>query len=219
MILLIRHGEAEHHVKALTGGWTDSCLTADGKVQMEKLAAVLKKDFAGRKPPRLAASDLQRCQLGAAILKKALGIKEMILFEALREKNNGKAAGKSVIAAKAFYHAPKTGRELDHRNYDEGETRREFYERTIDGIKDVLSETEDLIIVAHKGSIQNILFYWMGYSIDEVAFKKVSFDIRPASLTMIGINKWDEHAIFLLNDLSYLRSDEKIGLFDFPIKR
>lgn len=107
MILLIRHGEAEHHVKALTGGWTDSCLTADGKVQMEKLAAVLKKDFAGRKPPRLAASDLQRCQLGAAILKKALGIKEMILFEALREKNNGKAAGKSVIAAKAFYHAPK----------------------------------------------------------------------------------------------------------------
>lgn len=37
----------------------------------------------------------------------------------------------------------------------------------------------------------------MGYSIDEVAFKKVSFDIRPASLTMIGINKWDEHAIFL----------------------
>lgn len=86
MILLIRHGEAEHHVKALTGGWTDSCLTADGKVQMEKLAAVLKKDFAGRKPPRLAASDLQRCQLGAAILKKALGIKEMILFEALREK-------------------------------------------------------------------------------------------------------------------------------------
>ena len=84
MILLIRHGEAEHHVKALTGGWTDSCLTADGKVQMEKLAAVLKKDFAGRKPPRLAASDLQRCQLGAAILKKALGIKEMILFEALR---------------------------------------------------------------------------------------------------------------------------------------
>lgn len=59
----------------------------------------------------------------------------------------------------------------------------------------------------------------MGYSIDEVAFKKVSFDIRPASLAMIGINKWDEHAIFLLNDLSYLRSDEKIGLFDFPIKR
>ncbi|MFR9126406.1 MAG: phosphoglycerate mutase family protein [Acidaminococcus intestini] len=43
MILLIRHGEAEHHVKALTGGWTDSCLTADGKVQMEKLAAVLKR--------------------------------------------------------------------------------------------------------------------------------------------------------------------------------
>ena len=45
--------------------------------------------------------------------------------------------------------------ELDHRNYDEGETRREFlYERTIDGIKDVLSGTEDLILVAHKGSIK-----------------------------------------------------------------
>mgnify|MGYP001477274209 FL=1 len=86
-------------------------------------------------------------------------------------------------------------------------------------MKDVLCGTEDLIIIAHKGSIQNILFYWMGYSIDEVASKKVSFDIRPASLTMIGVNKWDEHAIFLLNDLSYLRSDEQIGLFNFPIKR
>ena len=102
MILLIRHGEAEHHVKALTGGWTDSCLTADGKAQMEKLAAVLKKDFAGRKPPRLAASDLQRCQVGAAILKKALGIKEVTLFKALREKNNGKAAGKSALPQSLF---------------------------------------------------------------------------------------------------------------------
>lgn len=156
MILLIRHGEAEHHVKALTGGWTDSCLTADGKVQMEKLAAVLKKDFAGRKPPRLAASDLQRCQLGAAILKKALGIKEMILFEALREKIMERLPARASLPQRLLP-CSKTGRELDHRNYDEGETRREFYERTIDGIKDVLSGTEDLIIVAHKGSIQNIL--------------------------------------------------------------
>ena len=72
MILLIRHGEAEHHVKALTGGWTDSCLTADGKVQMEKLAAVLKRILLEGNHPRLAASDLQRCQLGAAILKRRL---------------------------------------------------------------------------------------------------------------------------------------------------
>lgn len=109
MILLIRHGEAEHHVKALTGGWTDSCLTADGKVQMEKLAAVLKKDFAGRKPPRLAASDLQRCQLGAAILKKALGIKEMILFEALREKKKWKGCRQERHCRKGFLPCSKNG--------------------------------------------------------------------------------------------------------------
>ena len=48
MIILVRHGEATHHTEHLTGGWTDSELTAAGKVQLQAVASKLAKDFAGR---------------------------------------------------------------------------------------------------------------------------------------------------------------------------
>ena len=45
MIILVRHGEATHHTEHLTGGWTDSTLTGNGKQQMEIVAKILAKDF------------------------------------------------------------------------------------------------------------------------------------------------------------------------------
>ena len=60
MILLIRHGEADHHVKELTGGWTDSALTVRGQQQFQQLADCLAGDFSGRSLPRIVSSDLQR---------------------------------------------------------------------------------------------------------------------------------------------------------------
>ena len=41
MIILVRHGEATHHTEHLTGGWTDSELTAAGCAQIEIVAAKL----------------------------------------------------------------------------------------------------------------------------------------------------------------------------------
>ncbi len=219
MILLIRHGEALHHVQSLTGGWTDSELTEAGKAQFHKLAEILALDFAGQRKPIIYTSDLKRCLTGAGILARALGTEDIRPCLFLREKNNGKAAGLFTRDAKAFYHPPVTGRELDHVNYDGGETRRQFYERTVRGFAALADTEEPVIVVAHKGSIQNILFYWLGLGIDEVAEKQISFDIRPASLTMIGINKWEERTVFLLNDLSYQQGHRKIGIFDLPFVR
>ncbi|MGP2526708.1 histidine phosphatase family protein [Acidaminococcus sp. LBK-2] len=216
MILLIRHGEADHHVKELTGGWTDSALTVRGKRQFQQLADRLAWDFSGRNLPRIVSSDLQRARMGAEIIARELGVDKVECFAFLREKNNGKAAGLSQKEARMFYHPPVTGRELDHVNYDGGETRRSFYERTVRGFRELEDREQDLIVVSHKGTIQNILFDWLGLSIDEVADKKVSFDIRPASLTILGINKWGEHAVFALNDTSYLWKQGPVGIFRYP---
>ena len=49
-----------------------------------------------------------------------------------------------------------------------------------------------------------------------LAEKKISFDIRPASLTILGINKWGERAIFALNDTSYQWKKGPIGIFKYP---
>lgn len=216
MIILIRHGEADHHVQNLTGGWTDSALTETGRQQLRKLADLLGKEFDGHAAPYIAASDLVRAREGASFIGEALGGVPVHCYKFLREKNNGRAAGLTVPEAKAFYHPPVTGRELDHVNYDGGETRRTFYERTVAGFKELVRRPEDLIIVSHKGAIQNILFYWLGLDIEEVAQKKISFDIRPASMTVLGVNKWGERAVFVLNDTGYLQGAQALDLFSYP---
>ncbi|HIU63454.1 MAG TPA: histidine phosphatase family protein [Candidatus Avacidaminococcus intestinavium] len=217
MILLVRHGEATHHTEHLTGGWTDSNLTNKGQQQISALADFLIKDFSNvNKKIRLLSSDLSRAEESAKIIGKRLGLKvETLPF--LREKNNGRAAGLNEKAARNLYVMPASNKELDHRNYPEGETRREFFLRTVQGMQQINDlEHHNFIIVAHKGSIQNIIFSWLGLTIDEVNENNFSFDILPASLTVLGINKWQEHAVFLLNDTSHLRSiNEGFGLARF----
>lgn len=215
MIILVRHGEATHHTEHLTGGWTDSVLTNHGKQQMKIVAKMLAKDFAEHSKPTVFTSDLQRASASARIICKALGDVPMIIKSSLREKNNGKAAGLTEEEARKYYHKPISEKELDHANYEGGETRREFYHRTVSGFRELVNSNEDIIVVAHKGTLQNIVFFWLGMDISEVNEKNFSLDVRPASVSVLGINKWQEHAIFLLNDTSYLQKDGNFGLFNY----
>ena len=219
MIILVRHGEATHHTEHLTGGWTDSALTKRGLEQMTILAGKLAKTFTGRTKPAIFSSDLQRAAVAAKIIAGKISGVEAVGKRFLREKNNGKAAGLTEEAAKAFYCRQSNATELDNPNYVGGETRRGFYNRCRDGFNTLLAANEDIIIVAHKGTIQNILYTWLQLSIDEVCTKNISFDIRPASVTILGINKWQEHAVFTLNDTSYLTSNQDLNVFKYKIRR
>ena len=217
MIILVRHGEATHHTEHLTGGWTDSELTAAGKVQLQAVASKLAKDFAGQsRDLRILTSDLKRAEESARIIAARLGISKLEPYEFLREKNNGQAAGLTETAAKALYQQPPTLKELHHRNYPGGETRQEFYDRNVQGlIKCADLERENLLIVAHKGTIQNIIFHWLGLDIAAVNVLNFSVDILPSSVSVLGINKWREHAVFRLNDTSHLHTDNGYGIFEF----
>lgn len=222
MIILVRHGEATHHTLKLTGGWTDSELTQKGREQLEATAQKLAEDFLGRKLPlRILASDLKRAALSAQIIAKALNFSGEIEYcDFLREKNNGLAAGLTEETAKALYRPPKSESELHHRNYPEGETRNEFFVRNVRGLQTCADwDKENLIIVAHKGTIQNILFAWLGMNMEEVVEKNFSVDISPASVTVLGINKWHEHCIYRLNDISHLKTNRGFGIFDFKYAR
>lgn len=218
MIILVRHGEATHHTQHLTGGWTDSDLTEAGRSQLEALAEKLALDFKGRSEKfRILASDLKRAAESAAIIAAHLNMDGKVEKHAfLCEKNNGLAAGMTESEAKAIYRPAATLKELHHRNYPGGETRKEFYDRCVEGIKACADmEKENLIIVAHKGTIQNIIFYWLGFDIEEVNKYNFSVDILPGSVTVLGINKWLEHSIFLLNDTSHLHKGEGYGIFSY----
>lgn len=218
MIILVRHGEATHHTQHLTGGWTDSDLTEAGRGQLRALADKLAHDFNGKRDKfRILTSDLKRAVESAEIIAAKLGMADCVeRHEFLREKNNGRAAGMTEAEAKTIYRPAATLKELNHRNYPGGETRKEFYDRCVEGIRACADmERENLIIVAHKGTIQNIIFYWLGFDIEEVNNYNFSVDILPGSLTVLGINKWMEHSIFLLNDTSHLHKGEGYGIFNY----
>ena len=99
----------------------------------EKLAL----DFKGRSEKfRILASDLKRAAESAAIIAARLHMDGKVEKHAfLREKNNGLAAGMTESEAKAIYRPAATLKELHHRNYPGGETRKEFYDRCVEGIK------------------------------------------------------------------------------------
>ena len=222
MIILIRHGEATHHTQKLTGGWTDSELTAKGRNQIRAAAVKLALDFDGRTDKlRILASDLQRAAESARICAEALDFRgEVEYCKFLREKNNGVAAGLTEEEAKSIFVSLRLNVNYIIAIILAGETRCEFYDRNIRGLWQCADvEKENLLIVAHKGTIQNIIFKWLGMNMQQVVDFNYSVDISPASITILGINKWHEHTIFRLNDVGHLQTATGFGILISNTKR
>ena len=198
MIFLVRHGEADHHINDLTGGWTDSALTDKGRDQIGKAADYIYRMTKGRLP-RIISSDLRRASQSAEIIATKYNT-DYSVHEFLREKNNGDAAGMKEseakkIKLKAILHDP------DLRNYPNGETRREFFDRVANGMRAIEHSHSPLVIVSHKGTVQNILFWWLNLSVDDAVRLSISFGADAASVSILNINKWSEHEITVLNHL------------------
>ncbi len=198
-MILIRHGEAEHLVRDLMGGWTDTDLTDLGRSQAASLASRLKRELADV-PLRLYCSDLRRAVQTADILGRELGLTPLP-FRELREINNGVAAGMTAEEARRHYTAPSEPL-LDWRPYPEGETWREFYSR-VSGFMDNLADSDlPTIIVAHGGTIMQIVSWWLGLDMETIS--KVSFRTSPASVSVLDVTELGERRIERLNDTAHL---------------
>ena len=203
-ILLVRHGQAEHHTRGLTGGWTDVDLTPVGCRQIEALAKRLEPHFTGHAFD-LVASDLKRAVQTAQILGQPFG-HSLTQHPGLREMNNGIAAGKTEAEARKLS-LPKTTPILDWQHYPEGESRRQFYNRVAAAMEELTArQRRPLVIVAHRGTIINILCWWLGLGVSGAVHHNFSFEVAPASLTVLRCNRWHENAIERLNDTAHLIS-------------
>ncbi len=201
-IILIRHAQSVHHVKGMTGGWTDSDLTELGQLQAQCLAARLKREIAiGTLPCRLYSSDLKRALQTADIVGGEIGVIPEPVPE-LRELNNGIAAGMSEEEARQ-YARELTSPVLDWRPYPEAETWRQFYFR-VAACMDRLARDQEklLLLVTHGGTIINIIAWWLQLATDML--DKVSFTASPASISVLRLNQWNERTIERLNDTAHL---------------
>lgn len=201
-LLLIRHGESEHHVRKMTGGWTDLPLTQLGKLQALRTAERVSELLAGTNAA-VFSSDLLRAVMTAEPISRVLGV-ELHAMPELRELNNGRAAGLSVDAAKELQLA-LVGDPLDWQPYPGAETWRAMTARVTSAMEDLASRSSDAaIVVAHGNSGIAVVRWWLGLT--DLNKHRISFDFDCCSISDLFENEWGDRAVRRLNDTSHLHS-------------
>ncbi len=201
-LVLVRHGESTQHVRDVTGGWTDTRLTALGRRQAAVTADRL-ADLMCRGSFSFLSSDLARAAETARIIGARLGV-EPTLHQELRELNNGRAAGLTTAQAQAI-ELPQTEPLVDWVPYPEAESWRTMTERVhayLDSAAPALEETA--LIVTHGNSGQAVVHWWLRHC--EVCRRRIAYRLDPCSITELCVNAWGERVIALLNDTGHLDS-------------
>ena len=193
-LIFVRHGESEHHVQGLTGGWTDTPLTSRGVEQVTKTAQYLASlDLV---PKTIVASDLVRARQSAELIADVLEARVMTT-PLLREINNGIAANLTLREADEIKRPEPKGRSLDYRPWDAAETFIELQQRADEALTYLETFVEDVyLVVGHGLAGQCLVRGWLGIELSV----DISFHFDPASCTRLTINQWDEREIRFLND-------------------
>ncbi len=199
-IILVRHGEGEHMVSDLTGGWSHIPLTENGRAQARAVASRLRGDLEGV-DYAFYCSDLKRAHQTAEIIAGETGIPP-ISTHGLREFNNGVAANRRKSEVEHLY-SPPSDPIMDWQPYPEAETWRKFYRR-IKAFMDEIHAEEDrpTLIVSHEGTILNIIAWWLGLKEETLSY--ITFHTSPASLSVLNVTPLKERAIERLNDAAHL---------------
>jgi probable phosphoglycerate mutase len=207
---LIEHGQSEHQVTGMLGGWHDLPLTALGRTQAARVAERL----AAKNLPRdtvIYSSDLSRASETASIIAGALGF-EVRLKPGLREINNGKATGFSIQDGDAI-RRPRTEPIAEWVAYEGAESWRDMVRRVFacmdridsDAPKGAGDESDDSarpIIVGHGGSLGAIVRWWLGPSVESSRMWEFWFD--NCSYSVLTLNSFGERQVAQLNDSSHL---------------
>ncbi|MFJ8263472.1 histidine phosphatase family protein [Rummeliibacillus sp. NPDC094406] len=154
-LLIIRHGESQADLLDVHEGRADYPLTETGLDQAKKMANYISAHF---NVELIIASPLQRAQKTAEILQDKCNC-VLIVEPDLMEYNNGVLAGMSRKEAAIKYPYPKEGRAM-HVAIEGGESEIDFryrVERILSKIQSEYKEVECIAIVAHGGTIMNLL--------------------------------------------------------------
>jgi len=198
-VILVRHAQSEHHVRGLSGGWTDTPLTELGHRQAHAVAQRLKAELSGL-PVRLFTSDLLRTQDTARHIAEALNL-EPIADPRLREFNNGDAAGLTIEEARRRFPEPARPWHPDHRQWPNGETWREFQARAEEFIESLDTEGSLPVVVTHGGTVQALTGAWL--RLPPEVLSAVNLAPHVTSITVLQQDS-SYRLIERLNDISHL---------------
>ena len=198
---LVRHGETEWNAAGRIQGRADVPLSERGRLQMRLLAGRL----AGREFSAVYASDLSRAVESARVIVGEAG--SPVRTDAdLREFCYGEWEGLTLEEVKARHgdtFAERLGRDENAFAAPSGEDStevlrrvRRFYAKTVAEH----SDSEDLLVVAHGGSIRALLVCLLGLG-DEFFWR---FRVDCGSLSAIA-NHSNGHVLELWNDTVHIQ--------------
>ena len=202
-LIIIQHCQSEHHINNMSGGWTDTPLTQLGRKQADIIGKRLRAEILDEKYI-LYTSDLKRAFQTAEIIGNHLKL-EMHIERDLREINTGIAAGKTKDWANAHRNPrAEKGFNLDHQEFPQGETWKQFYIRVCDCMERITkSEDQNYIIVTHGGTLAFIVAWWLKYDLQMLVSSY--FSASPASISILQYNDiYCQNVLKLFNDTSHL---------------
>jgi probable phosphoglycerate mutase len=200
-LILVRHGEAEHHVKGLTGGWTNTPLTALGKKQAQLTGKHL-KDHILDSSFGFFSSDLDRAFQTAEILGSYLGVSP-VAEPALRDLNWGIAKDMPLEEAHAI-ELETTEPLVDWVPFPEAESWRMLHQRVVLCLEKIHeSEIGTVLIVSHGNTIEECIYWWLEFSLERR--RELAFHSAPCSITHLGVNEWQQKTIVFLNRVGHLQ--------------
>lgn len=208
-LFLLRHGEADHLVRDLMGGWSDTHLTERGRLQARRAGQRLAQLLAGQ-PFQFYCSDLARARETADEVARVLGVEPVLAPEA-REWNNGDAANLTREQAKRI-ELPCIGNRLDWIGFPRAESWRQMNLRIRGFLDRIAGDPHDrTLLVAHGNCGIAVVHAWLGLS--EEYWLRVSYAQDPCALTRLGTTPAGERIILQLNDTSHL-ADPAINVPD-----
>jgi broad specificity phosphatase PhoE len=199
-IIIIQHCQSEHHINNMTGGWTDTPLTDLGRLQAEQIGVRLSKELISEYV--MYSSDLLRAKQTAEIIGKYMKL-DIIEDMELREINTGIAIGKTKDWARVHRNPRNSNNfEIDYREYQFGETWREFFDRVCKCMKRIYNSNEkNLIIVTHGGTLGYIVAWWLDFKHEMLINSYFSSSV--GSISVLQINTFEQHVLTKLNDTSH----------------
>jgi broad specificity phosphatase PhoE len=199
-IITIQHTQSVHHTNGMVGSWTDWPLSELGKEQAHKIGLKLKSELSGKKMV-VYASDLLRAKQTAEIVGEHLGLVPLFKTE-LRERNLGKCCGKSVEWLRA--NIEKQEMTIDDRMFSDAESRRDEWKRLKPFFDQIMSNSEETIIVVSHGdllSVFNTMF--LGREVESLNTSEI-FGLSGGVSYMFQNND-GKRVIKRISDMSYIQ--------------
>jgi len=200
-LVLVRHGEAEHLVKGIIGGWSNLPLTDRGRQQIGITANRLKELFDSR-IEIMYTSDLRRASESAEIINEKFDV-PLVIDSQFRENSAGIAQGMTIVEAEKIA-IPVSEPIGDWIPYPEAESWRMLQDRVASVMFQLEQKQEEVIlIVGHERTNCAIIEWWLQLPEEPV----LHFTTHLASITWLGINAFGSREIRKLNETAHLMNE------------